>query len=65
MARYFWSEDGIPETVTVKEVTLHTPARCCHCDAEIPAGTKVLQLTTTDGDIYLIHPACAKDSVDM
>jgi len=63
MAKYWWTEDGDPETVTVETVKTDKETLCYHCSAPIEAGADVVKLTASDGDIYILHPECAKKAL--
>lgn len=59
---YYWSEDGLGERVTTKRIVLQNVARCEHCDAMLAIGSPAVQLTTMNGEVYLLHPECAKEA---
>lgn len=63
--KYYWTNDGVGEVCERTSETTSKDELCYHCNSVIPAGTPCVKLTALDGDIYWLHVACAKDSVDV
>ena len=63
MAKYWWSEDGVSETVTVDSIYVDNKTFCYHCTLPIDCGADAVKLTTSDGDTYILHLECARKSV--
>ena len=63
MAKYYWTEDGIAETVQVEQQTVAVVCHCYHCGKQIAAGETVTRLIAANGDTYFLHSGCAERSV--
>ena len=63
LVRYNWTEDGVPEMCQQTEGDVSEDCACYHCDQLIPSGQKAVYLTSMeDGEMYVLHPECAKRS---
>lgn len=61
--RYNWTEDGVPEMCRQTEGDVSEDCVCYHCDQLIPSEQKAVFLTSMeDGEMYVLHPECAKSS---
>lgn len=63
--KYYWTHDGSGEVCEYEKVTAPEGMRCYHCGNPILSGYECVKLQALDGDVYFLHPACAKDSVDF
>ena len=54
-----WSEDGMSEWCEHEIVILAEDMECYGCLMVLPKGSEVVKLTSADGDIYFLEPACA------
>lgn len=58
--RYQWSEDGVVEYCNREDLVAERDIECYHCLGLIRTGDECVKLTSSDGDIYILHPDCAK-----
>ena len=65
MAKYYWTEDGIGETVQIESKTFARNRQCYHCGRRIVAGGAATVLTAESGDVYILHRECAERSVEQ
>lgn len=56
---YQWSEDGEVELCEYETIITGETVCCYHCGLSIRANELAVKLTASDGDFYVLHPACA------
>lgn len=57
--RYQWSEDGEIEICECEMVRIREAVECYHCALAIQENELAVKLTAPDGDVYMLHSACA------
>ena len=57
--RYQWSEDGEEEWCELETFTTGETVLCYHCGFAIPVNESAVKLIAPDGDVYMLHSACA------
>lgn len=63
MVRYQWSEDGETEFCEREDIICEEAASCYQCDLVIGANEPAVRLLATDGDVYMLHTACAERGI--
>ena len=64
-AKYYWTHDSTGEVCEYEKVKASENVTCYHCERSLVAGHECVKLKAADGDVYWLHPECAKDSVDI